>query len=285
MSSHSHITLKQELKDYLDALTGLSPSSLIQRTFFTRQLINDFKRMGCRLATLKAIKDETIINLVNLWKSKGNSIKTCQNKVSSLRSIVNFIDPNRTFPGYDVFELFNPGRNHRQRTAIALSRPVGSVSISPENIKDKRIRDICAIQRYFGLRKTEAIHFSYQWLGTDAIYLSRKHSHLAKNRVIPLWCQAQRDLLNQFGKLTTPNFLTPNLSPKLISYVHQYTLRNLGIEDDEYFRHEYMIERAKVLGLGTKEPNSSAQFEQLKTELGYECHLTLKEKLKCLGVY
>lgn len=274
-------SMRQNIELALSQISNGTPGVKKQRQFFADALVEDLIDCGSMVYRLNQLSISHIQKLLTLWQRKGNTVKTCHNKIGLLRDLFNHANPHEAFPSNQDLGL-EKLRPHKLKTSIRSKQPNVQSDSLLESVPDKSIRLLFELQRYFGLKKREAIRFGYQWMTTESICLSRLASYNSKNRVIPLWHPRQRTVLESLEGLNSLD--NDSAKAKLLWYVHQYHLLGLGIHEEEYFRDQYIIERASQLGLNTIVA-SHPSFQQLKHELGYQTNATLKEKLQCLGVY
>lgn len=281
MSNSRTSSMRQNIEFSLSQISNGTPGVKKQRQFFADALVEDLMDCGAMVYRLNQLSISHIKKLLTLWQRKGNTVKTCHNKIGLLRDLFNHAHPHEAFPSNQALGL-EKLRSHQLKPPTRSKQANLSSECLLESVSDKSIRLLFELQRYFGLKKREAIRFGYQWLTTDSICLSRLASYNSKNRIIPLWHPRQHGLLERLDGLNSLG--NDSAKAKLLWYVHQYHLLGLGIHEEEYFRDQYIIERASQLGLNTIVV-SHPSFQQLKHELGYQTNATLKEKLQCLGVY
>ena len=153
-----------------------------------------------------------------------------------------------------------------------------------DKVRDEHVRMSLELQQAFGLRREEAMKFQPSFANRgDHLVLKASWTKGGKERVIPIWTEQQRDVLNRARRLAGFGSLIPSNR----NYVHQMrvyegnTLR-AGLSRMRGLRHAYAQNRYEEM-TGWRAPaaggpdSKSLTSEQCKIDR--EARLTISREL------
>jgi site-specific recombinase XerD len=234
MSSLSKLNNKfiQLVKHNADGSFATKSDRIRQLKLFGKEL----KELGFVLVKPQSLKPKHIESLINHWKEKDISAATIKNRMSNIRWWAEKIGKQSIV------------RKNNSDYGIENRQYVTSVSKGKILEKDKflaipcnHIRSSLLLQREFGLRREEAIKFSYSYaVHDDHLKLKGTWCKGGKERVIPITRDSQREVL----KFVLKNSSNGNLIPARFNYVQQlrryerYTSL-VGLNKMHGLRHEF----------------------------------------------
>ena len=258
-------TFTKKLLEHVAMIPGgvRSYRNYLERTALL--FVNDLARLGFLKYRPHHLSSEAISKLVHLWQSQNMAQKTLANRLAAIRKIANTTNPPLFIvPSNQTFKISLPAT----RKVLTDSAP----KLNPYDIQNPSMRAVCLLQLLFGLAKIEAIR-SFELLMTpEELIIPRKISFNKLERRICILNHEQRQLLTQLNK----HPLTE--SPKLLSLMHSETLKKANIDDKEYFRLFYIVNRYKQLdGVSRKEA-----LKHIQAETGFSSLRQIKGVLSCL---
>lgn len=270
MTSHRIASLRADIEQALRAVSYGTPDVVARRRYLCDALVYELIELHAVVPRLRSINEKIWHQLVALWQKKGNQPKTIINKLSTFRQLIERYVGLGYFPSNAVWGLDKITKN-----TLPLAQPL---VVTLDSITDRVVYPLCALQRYFGLKKQEAIRVESFMLTADTICLSRSAAYNSKNRVIPIETLEQKNLFTQLQSENFTRFVTPVYDVTRLSMLHKIQLSQAGIVHDDYFRQQYAVNRYQNL-LQTQD--KATTFRQLRSEMGYQRNDSLKEMLAC----
>jgi site-specific recombinase XerD len=261
--------LEQNINSVLQKTRFGTPKSRVVRGNILRRIIDDLKRIGYRPTKIENIDFTVLPALIKLWQKDELSDSTISNQISILRSILHRVAPDRAFPS-------------NQSLNIAIKRDVqNAVAYIEPNIinqlSDPYVKNLCWLQYWFGLKKSEAISFNRSCVINGDVIIYRKIAYNSKQRVITISNEAQREFLTSF---LTELESQLNVDSSVILKLYNASIAALGIEHQEYFRVLYAHRRYSELT--RKNMTEQDILKQLREELGCSENRTVRRILQCL---
>lgn len=268
-----HQALRKDVELALKKLPKGTPQYYHMRRYIMLTLITDLKTINRLVPQLGSLRNNIIDELVMLWQRRGNCTKTILSKVSIIRQVCRAHCPDLTLPTNQALGL---KLEQNKRTKI-------QHWITPEQVVVPAIRQLCTLQYHFGLTKQEALQVrSYMFQGTQ-LRLPRKITYNHYDRSVPIQSELQRH--QQSIIAMNPVFIQRRSRNELQALSEQFRqqLEQIGIIDENYYRHYYIKSRYEFLQQIGLKPR--ALFQQLREETGYRSNRPLMEILKCLSDY
>lgn len=213
-----------------------------------RQMVEQLTEKYNGLQNIREIKTRHIDYLVERWKGEGLSAGTIKNRMSDLRWIAEKIGKQnivkRTNAEYDI------ERRVYTNNEINIAKTVTDTQL--DAVSDPFVRLSLKLQREFGLRREEALKFSYQYADQGSfIRLKDTWCKGGRPREIPITNERQRELLNEIRDFCQEQKVS-SLIPAQRNYrQHLRVYETASIRNELYrnhgLRHEYAQNRYKAL--------------------------------------
>lgn len=270
VTSHRIASLKADIEQALRTVSYGTPNVVARRRYLCEAFVYELIELHAVVPRLRSLNEKVWHKIVALWRKKGNQPKTIINKLSTFRQLIERYVGLGYFPDNAVL-----GLEKVEKTPMPFAQPD---VVMLESITNTIVYPLCALQRYFGLKKQEAIRAESFMLTAEALFLSRSAAYNSKNRVIPIEEPAQKALFAKFQNEGFTRFITPVYDTARLSILHRIELSKAGIVHDDYFRHQYAVNRYQAL---CQNQDKTMAFRQLRHEMGYQRNDALKELLVC----
>lgn len=251
----------------------------VQRERALTLLANQLHELGYRGMRAHSLKPKHVEALVDHWLKADVATGTIKNRMSALRwwarkvNKQNVVARSNDHYGIPNRQFVTDGSKAKSVTGEQLA-----------TVRDDYVRMSLELQQAFGLRREEAIKFipGYADRG-DHLVLKSSWTKGGKARVIPIWTEEQRLLLNRAHRLAGKGSLVPSQR----NYVQQlriyegHTLR-AGLSKLHGLRHAYAQRRYEEL-TGWKSPAAggpdSRSLTREQKARDFEARLTISREL------
>lgn len=152
-------------------------------------------------------------------------------------------------------------------------------SVDLIHIKHETIRQYCTLQYHFGLKKIEALRFNQDMITDKGLYLRRHITYNRRDRWVALDESTQQAFIETIFKQSLFNNPLSLAEFSYYSKVFQYELSQVGIEDSDHFRYQFIQNRYTTFQ--QKGITHLAALKQLRHELGYQTNEPLYQVLSC----
>jgi len=221
-----------------------SYSTQANRQRMLNQIASQLHEMGYRRMTTHSLKPKHVDALVKRWLSEGMTAGTIKNRMNCLRWWAakvgrrNVVARSNNFYGI-------PDRQFVSKVSKATDIDDRQLMA----VKDDCVRMSLELQRAFGLRREEAIKFKPGFADKgDHIVLKDSWTKGGKARVVPLYTDKQREVLNRVHRLAGNGSLIPSHKQyvqQLRVYERQTT--QAGLSRLHGLRHAYAQQRYQEL--------------------------------------
>lgn len=261
-------SLKQDIERALSSHPHGSPRYVKQRRYTLLALVNALQAINCLVPRLSHLNKFIIQKLIQYWQEQGNSVDTICHKISILRNVCK------------QYLITNPIPINRELgiADITIKKVVSFNPATAPVITDPTIEHLYRLQRYFGLKLSEALKMESYMFDESGLRMARAVAYNKKNRFIPYWCEEQK----QFYRDSLQDLKFTKNHKKLLSLQHKAILQQANIVDKEYYRYQYIYHRYQHL-LG-HDSNLHNVLKQLRSETGYKENRQIKAILKYQNV-
>ncbi|RLA10858.1 MAG: integrase [Gammaproteobacteria bacterium] len=221
-----------------------SYSTQANRQRMLNQIASQLHEMGYRRMTTHSLKPKHVDALVKRWLSEGMTAGTIKNRMNCLRWWAakvgrrNVVARSNNFYGI-------PDRQFVSKVSKATDIDDRQLMA----VKDDCVRMSLELQRAFGLRREEAIKFKPGFADKgEHIVLKDSWTKGGKARVVPLYTDKQREVLNRAHRLAGNGSLIPSHKQyvqQLRVYERQTT--QAGLSRLHGLRHAYAQQRYQEL--------------------------------------
>ena len=221
-----------------------SYSTQANRQRMLNQIASQLHDMGYRRMTTHSLKPKHVDALVKRWLSEGMTAGTIKNRMNCLRWWAAKVDRRNVVARSNDFY----GIPDRQFVSKA-SKAIDIDDRQLMAVKDDYVRMSLELQRAFGLRREEAIKFNPSFADKgDHVVLKDSWTKGGKARVVPLYTDKQRAVLNRAHRLAG----TGSLIPSHKQYVQQLRVyerhtNQAGLSRLHGLRHAYAQQRYQEL--------------------------------------
>lgn len=222
------------------------------------KLLKDLAVLNRLPLSLSSIKVEVWQGLIDLWRKKGCVEGTIVNRLSIIRKYV----PELTLRNADFgIKLKKPARI-----------PVTAI-ISPSEMQEELLIDVCFLQLHLGLKRYEAMRFVVSSMMEEGRALIPGFvAHNRKTRVVPV---KNTEIFNQIqliGARYPDGIALREVECKKIGAQIIDGLEQKGIQrskyNSEYFRHQYILNR--YAEFSKKEAcNTTDSLSMIRLEVGF----------------
>tara|TARA_Y100000815_G_scaffold260597_1_gene272174 strand:- start:834 stop:1832 length:999 start_codon:yes stop_codon:yes gene_type:complete len=264
-------SFNQSVQAVLAAASHGKKSSHVIMRHHLEHLQKDLKLVNRLPMSIGNIQASHIKELTQYWGKKKYSPKTIYDKVSHIRKAVKLA--GKILPKNSEMGIHYQAK---QKKTFKITHTSTSV------INDPAIKDICDLQLYFGLKKYEAMKISYFHDFYDRLLIDRKTAYNGKDRYILFINEFHRkNLLNIVNKYKPSQVVSPE-QRLIMSKLHKQALNDLGINDEDYFRKLYMINRYRALCKSCM--SRQVNLKKVSTEVGLSHIRKVAEVIQCLEI-
>ena len=221
-----------------------SYSTQANRQRMLNQIASQLHEMGYRRMTTHSLKPKHVDALVKRWLSEGMTAGTIKNRMNCVRWWAAKVDRRNVVARSNNFYGI-PDRQFVSKVSKATDIDDRQLMA----VKDDCVRMSLELQRAFGLRREEAIKFKPGFADKgDHIVLKDSWTKGGKARVVPLYTDKQREVLNRAHRLAGNGSLIPSHKQyvqQLRVYERQTT--QAGLSRLHGLRHAYAQQRYKEL--------------------------------------
>lgn len=236
--------LNYQLKQLCHRNRDGSYSTQANRQRILHQIASQLHQMGYRRMSTHSLKPKHVDALVKRWFSEDMSAGTIKNRMNCLRWWAAKVDRRNVVARSNDFY----GIPDRQFVSNA------SKAVLLENqqllaVKDDYVRMSLELQQAFGLRREEAIKFKPGFADKgDHIVLKDSWTKGGKARVVPLYTDKQREVLNRAHRLTGSGSLIPSHKQYVQQLrVYERHTTQAGLSRLHGLRHAYAQQRYQQL--------------------------------------
>lgn len=256
-----------------------SYSTQANRQRMLNQIASQLHEMGYRRMTTHSLKPKHVDALVKRWLSEGMTAGTIKNRMNCLRWWAAKVDRRNVVARSNNFY----GIPDRQFVGKA-SKATNIDDQQLMAVKDDCVRMSLELQRAFGLRREEAIKFKPGFADQgDHIVLKDSWTKGGKARVVPLYTDKQREVLNRAHRLAGNGSLIPSHKQyvqQLRVYERQTT--QAGLSRLHGLRHAYAQQRYQEL-TGWRSPAAggpiSAMLSPQQMQQDHRARLVISKEL------
>tara|TARA_B100000989_G_scaffold296861_2_gene281052 strand:+ start:22276 stop:23085 length:810 start_codon:yes stop_codon:yes gene_type:complete len=192
---------------------------------FAMLVVKDLKVINHLPSSFATLQSKAVVSLLKYWKHQGYKESSIHNKISVLRNICTYFG-NNEFPDNKTLSI--------RRDKPTFCMPTENFSLS--DIDNLFSRDICTLQKSFGMKSSEAIKLKYTDCYIDRVIIRKAVSYNYQDRYIPFLNDEHRrvfySILDKYKPLTISEFLGTRKSRTQL----RGSLNQLGLTDLEYFR-------------------------------------------------
>ena len=240
---------------------------------------NELHALGFRRLAATSLRTRHVEALVKHWQGKGLSSGTMKNRMANLRWWAEKVNKQ------NVVARDNDFYGIAKRSFVTNVSKARSLAANVlDHIKDPYVRISLGLQKFFGLRREEAIKFipSYADRG-DHVLLKSSWTKGGKERLIPIRTDAQRDVLQRAHQLAGSG----SMIPSHLRYVDQLRIyerqtADAGLSKMHGLRHAYAQQRYEEL-TGWKSPAAggptAVQLSPERKAIDREARLAISREL------
>jgi len=255
-----------------------SQSTQAERIQILRLFARQLYELGYSPKSERNLKLKHYLAVIKLWKDQGVSDRTIANRVAAFRWVgekthrENVLPPNNADLGLG------------KRACNATSRANHAPESALRKLNDPNIRISLALQRYFGLRREEAMKIQPRRADRgDTLVLKGRWTKGGREREIPIRNEMQRDILETAKAIAQNGSLIPaHRSYKEQLAKWEYATAKAGIPQTHGLRHAYAQTRYQEL-TGWASPHqggpSRKTLQGQQRELDSQARLTIAEEL------